>query len=409
MTATAVSSSAAAGSAFSRWQFWIVLLAVGAFAAIAAQLLAAEDTEVYGLGNTDLDGYAALAQVLQDEGVRIHRATSAEAAAELVEDHPQAQVAVLMRGFQPDEQTLDRLREHHHDGGQVLWISDDPQLLSAALGPQIGAGPQIPAGPAGTAEPTEAGDQCRLEAGLAGESLQAPGATLTAERGCFPYGSPDSGGPAYALAETSYGPAFSAPSAFTNQHIASQGHAAVALGLLGAHPGSGPTDLIWYTPSGADAAGTQQWDSPWDHLPGWVWPVTAWLLICGLIAMVVAGRRRGPVVSEPLPVSVPAHETAYGRGRLYQRADAAAEAARILRSAHLLRISRLLRLGPRPAADLVAEAAAAQLGGDDERVRSLLLDPQVRTSRQLSAYAQQLAQLEDDLRETTRMRRRRHR
>lgn len=405
MTAAAPSAGSAARSALARWLFWIVLGLIGVLAATAIQLLDADDSETFGLGNTDLDGYAALASVLDDEGVEIHRAYSAEAARDLLAEHSGASVVVMARGFQPEQAFVSELQDQHRDGREVLWLSDDASLLTSTLGDQLQAGQPIPTGAAGTAQVLQAGEACSLEAAAAAESMQAEGETLRSEAGCFALDADDAAS-SYVLAETSYGLAFTAPEAFTNQHITAEGNAALGLGLLGGGTDSASGDLIWYTPSGADEVGADQWASPMDYLPGWFWPAAAWLLICGLLALVVAGRRHGPVVAEPLPVTVPASESAHGRGRLYQRSNAVAATARTLRSAHLLRLGRLLRLGPTPEAEVIAAAAARESRWDEERVRRLLVDPEVGNHDQLTSYAQELARLEHEVLHSTRMRRR---
>lgn len=407
MTATVSGAGTAARSALARWQFWIVLLLVGVVAAAGMQLLDTEDAETYGLANTDLDGYAALASVLDEEGVDVHRAYSAQTAAELMEEHGDASVVVLARGFAPDEEFVSELGQQHRDGREVLWMSDRSFVLANALGDELQTGPQIPTQAAGTPTTVEASEACAAEAALTAQSIQTSGTSLQAESGCFRVESPaeDAAG-GYVLTQTSSGWAFTAPDAFTNQNITEAGNAALALGVLGADGASEGEDLIWYTPAGADLAGSEQWSSPTDHLPEWFWPLAWWLLICAAVAMLVAGRRWGPVVSEPLPVSVPASESAHGRGRLYQRSNEVTATARTLRSAHLLRLGRLLRLGPAPEAEIIAAAAARASGWDDQAVRELLISPEVRGNSQLSSYAQQLARLENDVRDRTRMRRR---
>lgn len=407
MSATASDAASAARSVLARWQFWIVLALAGVVAAAGMQLLDGDDAEPYGLDSTNLDGYAALASVLEDEGVQIHRAYSAQVAADLMQEHGEAPVVVLARGFQPQPQFVAELSQQHQQGRDVLWMSDSASVLAEALGDELQTGPAIPTAAAGTPTTLEASQVCGVEAASSAERLRAPGGSLQTEAGCFPVEPPaDDSAEGYALAQTSSGWAFTAPDAFTNQHITEAGNAALALGLLGADATSDDVDLIWYTPTGADATGAQQWSSPLDHLPQWFWPLAWWLLLCGVLAMLVAGRRFGPVVSEPLPVSVPASESAHGRGRLYQRSNEVAATARTLRSAHLLRLGRLLRLGPAPDAEVIAEAVARESGWEDQKVTELLISPEVGTNAQLSSYAQQLAQLENDVRDATRMRRR---
>ncbi|MBN9325915.1 MAG: DUF4350 domain-containing protein, partial [Cellulomonas sp.] len=96
----------------------------------------------------------------------------------------------------------------------------------------------------------------------------------------------------------------------TNRSLADQGNAALALRLLGVHP-----DLVWYLPS-SDDLGIERSSQGGTSLTDLIPP---WLVQLGLLAVAVAaaaavwrGRRLGPVVSERLPVVVPAGETTRG-------------------------------------------------------------------------------------------------
>lgn len=385
MTVTSVRDTAA------RWQFWILLLGVGIVVGLVAQLLSGEDSETYGLENTDLDGYAALANVLDDHGVEHQRAHSAAAARSQLEENPEAGVVVVVNDVIPEERFIEELAEERSVGRNVLWISEETALLADLLEDEVQSGPL-------TSGVLEAGTECAHPAAQAAQSIQAEGGSLESEYGCFPVG--DAG---YALVDTPLGLVFTLPEAFTNQNITQQGNAALALGLLGAR--TVPADsapLIWYTPSGADAVDADQWGSPFDYLPAWFWPLIWWLMICAVLALLAAGRRPGPVVSEPVPVVVPAAEAAVGRGRLYQRANAVAESAEVLRSAHLIRLSRLLRLGRAARAAQIAEAASRVTGQD----ASIVAEPaRVSTNNELVSYAQALEELEAEVTRAVRMQR----
>ncbi|WP_150460764.1 DUF4350 domain-containing protein [Nesterenkonia ebinurensis] len=403
MTVTAASAGSVVRSAASRWQFWVFLLVGVLIVGLLTQLLETSDTETYGTQNTDLDGYAALANVLADHGVEIRRTYSAEVTRDLLAEQSDAGVVVMVRGFQPEERFVDELRAEWENGRQVLWLSSETTLLSQLLGPAVQSGQAIPTGAAGTPQELEAGSECAHPAAEAAESVQSPGRSLQVDTGCFPM----EDGESFVLAETESGMAFTAPEAFTNQRITDAGNAALALGLLGGSPAHDDvsSSLIWYTPSGADTVGADQWDSPLDHLPGWFWQLFWWLLLCAGVATFAAGRRYGPVVSEPMPVSVPAGESAEGRGRMYQRANAVAETAQVLRSAHLLRLSRLLRLGRGADPQAIAEAAARAAGADLQQVTALLQQPEIQSNDDLVSYAQALAGLEEEVTAAVRMRR----
>lgn len=387
MTTTATLGSTLR-SGFQRWQFWLLLLVLGLLSIALVQALSDEDMDRFGLENTSLDGYAAVAEVLSDNEVEIHQAPSAEITRELLSEHPEAPLVVLSTGDVPDDAFIERLRDR--GDRSVLLLSEGPELLSAVHpeGPELYAGAH-PGGGFGSA--LEAGAQCPVDAAVNAGTVQAPGALFSSdEPGCFT-GFSDDAGDAQLLIETDAGVFFGAPAAFTNQNISDAGNAALALWLLGAED-----DLIWYTPMGLDTLEDQQWASPMDFLPGWVIPLAWWLLLCVLVMMLVLGRRPGPVVGEPLPVQVPAAETAEGRGRMYQSANAVAASAQTLRSAHLIRLSRLLRLGAAPREASIIDAAARQMRRDPTQLAELLAR-RPRSNSDLVAYAQALAQLEDEV------------
>lgn len=387
--ATVQNFTAALRAAGRRWQFWLLLAVLGVLFAVVVQLVTVEDQERYGLNNTDLDGYAAVAAVLQDHGVSIHQAPSAEIAREQLEQRPEAAVVVLEQSHEAGPRLVEELAASTRD---VVWISPTSSTRLSAFEELNPAG-AVPASPT-TDRPDilEAGAACPVPAAERAESLRAPGQLFTGGAGCFVH-DPAQGDPAHALAETDAGLVFGAPDAFTNRHITAEGNASLALSLFGQEQ-----DLIWYTPSGMDTVSSEEWASPWDFMPDWVDLLAWWLLLCAALLLVVAGRRHGPVVVEPLPVEVPASESAEGRGRLYQQADAAQEAARTLRSAHLLRLTRLLRLGPGTPEQTVIGAVAGQTGGSPVEIARTLDAGPISGNSEMVGYAQRLAALEDEIR-----------
>ncbi|MGF1432554.1 DUF4350 domain-containing protein, partial [Kitasatospora sp. LaBMicrA B282] len=125
----------------------------------------------------------------------------------------------------------------------------------------------------------------------------------------------------------------------TNQRLAHDGNAALALGLLGAHP-----HLTWLLPdyqAQATAAGPAP-KSLTQLIPtGWHWAGVQ-LAIAVVLTALWRARRLGPVVEEQLPVVVRAAETTEGRARLYQKAKARGRAADALRRAARHRVAAVL-------------------------------------------------------------------
>jgi hypothetical protein len=176
--------------------------------------------------------------------------------------------------------------------------------------------------------------------------------------------------------------------AFTNEHIAAAGNAAVALGALGA-----TADLVWFQQSPLDrAAGTGP--TLQDLTPGWVTPLVVLLLLTGVAAALWRGRRLGPVVIEALPVAVRSRETVEGRARLYNRGAARLHAADGLRIGAVRRIAPLTGLSRTASVEEVAEAAARLTGRPHDAVTALLLTAEPATDRDLVRISDDLTRLE---------------
>lgn len=183
---------------------------------------------------------------------------------------------------------------------------------------------------------------------------------------------------------------------FTNERLAENGNAALALNLLGRHD-----TVVWYVPSVADSDLT---GSPTlgELTPPWVSPVIVLLIAAAVAAGIWRGRRFGPLVAERLPVTVRASETTEGRARLYARSQDALHAADQLRIGALGRIARRLALGPAASATEIADAAAARTGWDRSRVHDILLDDLPSTGAQLVALHESLRTLEAAVHQATR-------
>lgn len=179
-----------------------------------------------------------------------------------------------------------------------------------------------------------------------------------------------------------------ASTVFTNQHLTSDGNAALALNLLGR-----TGRVVWLAPA-AGAAGAAASGDLGAVTPDWVTPAIVLLVGATAAAAVWRGRRFGPLVAERLPVVVPATETTVGRGRLYARSRDAARAARLLQDGTRRRLGMRLGLGPDASAAAVAQAAAARSGRTSERIREML-EAVPAGDRALAELAASLARLED--------------
>lgn len=184
---------------------------------------------------------------------------------------------------------------------------------------------------------------------------------------------------------------------FTNEHLAEDGNAALAVNLMGRHP-----LVVWYMPGVGDTDLADANPSLGELTPPWVSPVIVLLLIAGVAAGIWRGRRFGPLVAERLPVTVRASETTEGRARLYARSGDALHAADQLRIGALGRLARLLGLGPGASAPEIADAAAGRTGLDAGAVRGILIDDIPRSDADLVALSARLRHLEDAVRTAVR-------
>lgn len=177
-----------------------------------------------------------------------------------------------------------------------------------------------------------------------------------------------------------------------NELIDEEGNAALGMNLLG-HDAR----VVWVMalpPDGAAGAGRGS-DKPIWLLPNGL----AWLAVVSpLLLLVVAvwrGKRFGPILSERLPVVVPASETVRGHGRLYARLRARDTAAASLRAASLRRLSRLLGAGD---ASRLAELLAVRTGGDVRTIHAILAGPPPADDAALITLKQDLDHLEQEAR-----------
>lgn len=179
-----------------------------------------------------------------------------------------------------------------------------------------------------------------------------------------------------------------ASSILTNEHIATQGNAALALNLLGEHP-----TLVWYIPTVADLEG-EQLPTIGELTPPWVTPFAVMVVLVALGAIFWKSRRVGPLVVENLPVVVRASETMEGRARLYQRTDARLHALDALRIGAIARLARTCGLPRTSTVIEVVDAVAALTGRDSSEVAGILIDTNPATDAELVQLSDELQRLE---------------
>ncbi len=195
----------------------------------------------------------------------------------------------------------------------------------------------------------------------------------------------------------------------TNQHLAEDGNAALALRALGRQQSVvwyvgdmfDPSTLTWgdaASGSGGDGAAppTEVEANP-DFLPPGTGSAFYLLGLSVLVAAWWRARRFGPLVREPLPVIVRASEATRGRARLYRRSQASGRATAALRATAATRMARRLgvpRAGGR-AALIPAVARAAHR--DEQDVERILYGPPPTDDSTMMSIIHELDTLESEV------------
>src|SRR5699024_2701114 len=133
------------------------------------------------------------------------------------------------------------------------------------------------------------------------------------------------------------------------------------------------------------------------HLPDWAVPVWLWILLVAGIALIAWGRRFGPVVVEPLPVTVRPQEMVLGRARLLQQSSSRDAAATALHSATSVRLALQLGLRRESTLDALVAALAPHVQRSPEQIRSLLGPTPVTRDQDLVQLARDLDRLEKEI------------
>ncbi|MET0782589.1 MAG: DUF4350 domain-containing protein [Microbacterium sp.] len=359
---------------------WVVMAAVLIGVGIAGSVLAGigqwTERDVLDPDSPGQNGTRALAEILRDHGVEVIVARD-RAAADAALATGTTTLAVTDAPYLSDE----ALTAVTDAAAEVVLI--DPRsrtlrlLLPGATTFGVGSG--------STVEPAcELAEAVRAGA-IAPGAIYAPGEQT---QGCYPTG----GGYGLLVAERDGGRAVAVDgrALFTNENLAQDGNAALAVNLLGRHP-----TLVWYMPDIADSDLASSDPTLGELTPRWVSPVIVLLLVAGIAAAIWRGRRFGPLVAERLPVTVRIAETTEGRARLYAHARDALHAADQLRIGTLGRLGRLLGLGPSATAAEIADAAAARTRLDRGAVRGILIDELPHTDAELVDLDQRLRALEE--------------
>jgi len=361
-----------------------IALGVAVFGALLLLTWLGRDTGRSGYldpESTSPSGARALAQVLRDHGVPVDIVRSRRAFENarvgfdttVMVSNPQA------LGSRTFAEVNDRMYDNH---GSVLVI--------AGLSPAVADGLDVTEKDLSTATDAE-----RTPAACSPEQPLLDGLTLTLQGsgigvpgdGCF--GTPagrllliDPSGHRWVLVDGF---------PISNDQIDRDENAAVALRLLGQRD-----RVVWYV-ANPDDVQAGEGTGVGRLLPRWLVP-SVWLLgIAALALMLQRGRRLGPLVTEPMPVTIKALESTTALGRLYEKSRDRWHAAELLVDATLGRVRRTLGEPPGASRDDVIRAVAMRSGRPVQQVTDLF-DTVVRTDADLVALAQELTKVEEEVR-----------
>ena len=368
-----------------RWPALVALGVIGAGVIIA--LLQPSPAGYLDPDGTSPVGGHALADLLTERGQPVQRVSAPAGPGD----------ADLELITSPALLTPAQLDQAGRFGGDILLVDPDPAALRA-IAPQvtmIGDDSAVVAQPlCDGAAPALAGN-----AYLGGAVLQTGD---QAARACYP----NNGG--FYLIQYADGPrtitVLGTGAPLTNQYLADDGDAALALNLVAADK-----KIIWLVPSpdalppGSTTSAGSGEQSFFDLVPWPAYLITIQLGLAVVLAAAWRARRLGPLVAERLPVVVRASETVEGHGRLYQARRARDRAAEELRAAATARIARLTGgdvgphrgdagpyPGPSPGQGISAETIAARTGQPATEIARLLHGPPPATDQDLVTLAADL-------------------
>ncbi|WP_067453677.1 DUF4350 domain-containing protein [Actinomadura macra] len=370
-----------------------VLLAMVLIAVVLAALRPSGSPEELDPTSPKRDGTRALAEILKQRGTPV---TVSRRAGQAAAASTPGSVLVVTRSERLTTDDLDRLRTVQ---GDLLLVSPGRDVMQA-LAPGVRSdGPSFEK----TAEPG-----CTLHAAtLAGGVTFGNSQTYEAPAGatsCYKAGNGGEAGEAARLVQIQTGgrtiTVLGSSGFLTNEHLAENGNAALAMNLAGAR-----SSVVWLIPdqpaSGADTGDT----SLAELVPFGVWLFFLELVVAVLLVAAWRARRLGPVVAEALPVAVRSAETVEGRARLYRARRARDRASDALRSGARERIVPLLGL-PRSsaqdpaAAQEIVTAVALRTTHEEAYVGAALYGPEPADDAGLIALSGVLDDLERQVRQS---------
>lgn len=363
----------------------VLVLAVGI--TVANTLAAPKDGRALSANNPGPAGAQAVARILGNHGVTVRPVDDFASAVGALTGNPDATLLLYDDGSYLDREQLQRLKGLAGRTVAVAPAFTTLQGLDSGLH-QAGVVPDRTS----VLEPG-----CHEGDAMAAGPILAPSAYLySGGAACYAAsnsGSTSSAPGVVAHSSTENVTVLGSEQLMSNRELAQEGNAALAIRILGK-----TGTVVWYLPGISDFDAPDSPKTLNELAPAWTGFLGPWLILVAALAMVWRGRRMGPLVFEPLPVTVKAGETAYGRARLYHDARAVDLARHNLRAGTLVRLARHFRLGPDASSDDVARRTAMYLDRPETAVLELL-DEMPADEARLVQWAQELNKLEQEVAE----------
>lgn len=366
-----------------RWLAGVALVALLVVVAISVVVGRADRQQTDDPRSATPSGAGALGQLLDTEGVRVRTTNRVDDA---VAQTARATTLVVAAGDRLSDDEAERL--NRTPAARLVLLRPTSAALSRFGVRAEGAAPA-----AGTFAPSCPADAAQRAGAVHFEDLRASYRAVgpvdprpDRDFACYPTGA----GAAYLRTTTASGRSVDLlAGGISNAALGVDGNAALAMNVIGSQP-----QVVWLmarTDPGPAA------DRKPTLLPSW-WEMAVVQAFLGLVAVGIwRGRRLGPILSEPLPVTVRASETVEGHGRLYDRLHARDRAAEALRSGARARLSRVFGHAEDPVA--LSEVVGSRTGRDPGLVRRLLVGPAPVTDDDLVELTRALDRLEQEARQ----------
>ena len=367
-----------------RWVYWVAAFTGVLIIVIVGMLFNGSATLGGGLeaDNAGPAGAQAVAEVLRQQGVEVTITSTLDATEDAISDPANTTLFLYDRDFFLDEDQYEK----------AVSLADTLVLLDPNYTALEAAAPSVAL--AGVLEGT-ATAKCDVFAATQAGEISSDGVGLrviddtAAAEGCFAQDD------VYSLVRVEESSktvtVLGTTSALSNEFVGDRGNAALALNVLGEKK-----SLVWYIPGIGDLLGETA-PTLGELSPPWVTPTILAILLGGIAAATWRGRRFGPLVIENLPVVVRASETMQGRARLYQANSSRLHALDALRIGTVTRLATACGLSRVASVDDVIATVARVSGRDIHSVRTLLLDAQPATDRELVSLSDDLLELEREV------------